>query len=77
MNTTAQLNSVHQPPVLSVTLGRRLFTTATGYMTYRTGEWSLLGWGDDISRKMDKSSVSLGLAGENKYGNYSSEIQVN
>lgn len=45
-------------------------------MTYRTGEWSLLGWGGDSSRKMDRSSVSLGLAGVNKHGNYSGEIQV-
>jgi DnaJ family protein C protein 11 len=46
-------------------------------MTYRTGEWSLFGWGGDVSQKMDRSSVSLGMAGMNKHGNYSGEIQVN
>lgn len=67
---------MYDPPVLSVTAGRRIFAATTGYMTYRTGEWSLLGWGGDASQKMDKSSVSLGMAGMNKHGNYSGELQV-
>lgn len=76
VNTTAQLNSVYNPPILTFTAGRRLFAATTGYITYRTGEWSLFGWGGDVSRKMDKSSVSLGMAGMNKNGNYSGELQV-
>ncbi|KAI8390212.1 hypothetical protein BD560DRAFT_380258 [Blakeslea trispora] len=76
INSTAQLNSIHDPPILTVTAGRRLFAATTGYITYRTGEWSLLGWGGDVSRKMDKSSVSLGMAGMNKKANYSGEIQT-
>jgi DnaJ family protein C protein 11 len=76
VNTTATFNSVYDPPVLAVTAGRRLFSATTGYITYRTGEWSLFGWGGDASRKMDKSSVSLGMAGMNKQGNYSGELQV-
>lgn len=76
VNTTAQVNSVYDPPVISVTAGRRLFSATTGYITYRTGEWSIMGWGGDTSRKMDRSSVSLGLAGMNKNGNYSGELQV-
>lgn len=67
---------MYDPPVLAVTAGRRLFAATTGYITYRTGEWSLFGWGGDASRKMDKSSVSLGMAGMNKSGNYSGELQV-
>ncbi|KAI8646159.1 hypothetical protein BD408DRAFT_337490 [Parasitella parasitica] len=76
VNTTAQLNSVYDPPVLSATVGRRLFSATTGYMTYRTGEWSLFGWGGDVAQKMDRSSVALGIAGVNKRGNYSGEIQT-
>ncbi|CAO3677610.1 unnamed protein product [Rhizopus stolonifer] len=76
INTTAQLNSIHDPPILSVTAGRRLYAATSGYITYRTGEYSIFGWGGDASRKMDKSSVSLGLAGANKSGNYSGEIQT-
>lgn len=67
---------MYDPPVLTVTAGRRLFAATTGYITYRTGAWSLFGWGGDVSRKMDKSSVSLGMAGMNKNANYSGELQV-
>ena len=77
INTTAQLNSIYDPPVLTVTAGRRVFAATTGYITYRTGEWSLLGWGGDVSHKMDKSSVALGMAGMGKRSNYSGELQVN
>jgi DnaJ family protein C protein 11 len=48
-------------------------------MTYRSGEWGLLGWGGDVSRSMDKSHVALGLAGATgakQKGNYSCELQV-
>jgi hypothetical protein len=62
---------------MSATLGRRLFQATTGYITYRTGQWSILGWGGDVSRKMDRSSVALGLAGATKKGNnFSCELQV-
>jgi DnaJ family protein C protein 11 len=54
---------------MSATLGRRLFQATTGYITYRTGQWSIFGWGGDVSRKMDRSSVALGLAGATKKGN--------
>ncbi|GAA5803597.1 hypothetical protein EDC94DRAFT_610938 [Helicostylum pulchrum] len=76
VNTTTQLNSMYDPPVLAVTAGRRIFSATTGYMTFRTGEWSMFGWGGDASQKMDKSSVSLGMAGMNKHGNYSGELQT-
>ncbi|KAI8393501.1 uncharacterized protein BYT42DRAFT_619449 [Radiomyces spectabilis] len=76
VNTTVQTRTLAAPPVLSVTAGRRLFTTTTGYITYRTGEWSLLGWGGDVSRKSDRSSLSLGLAGAKKKGNYTVELQT-
>jgi DnaJ family protein C protein 11 len=77
VNTTTQLNSIYDPPVMSATLGRRLFQATTGYITYRTGQWSIFGWGGDVSRKMDRSSVALGLAGATKKGNnFSCELQV-
>lgn len=76
INTSAQCNSIYDPPILSITAGRRLYASTTGYLTYRTGEYSIFGWGGDVSRKMDKSSVALGMAGMNKSGNYSGELQV-
>lgn len=76
VNTVAQTRTPYAPPILTVTAGRRLYATTTGYVTYRTGEWSLFGWGGDTSRKMDKSSVALGLAGGQKTSNYSVELQV-
>ncbi|CAO3623679.1 unnamed protein product [Cunninghamella blakesleeana] len=78
-NTVLQSKTFYSPPIVKVTTGRRLYTSTTGYITYRTGEWSLLGWGGDTSRSMDRSSVSLGLAGatgKNKNGNYSCELQT-
>ncbi|PHZ09606.1 DnaJ-domain-containing protein [Rhizopus microsporus ATCC 52813] len=76
INTSAQCNSIYDPPILSITAGRRLYASTTGYLTYRTGEYSIFGWGGDVSRKMDKSSVALGMAGMNKSGNYSGELQT-
>ncbi|KAI9313222.1 hypothetical protein BX666DRAFT_1864679 [Dichotomocladium elegans] len=76
VNTVAQTRTLYAPPILTVTAGRRLYATTTGYMTYRTGEWSLLGWGGDVSRKMDRSSVALGLAGGKKDASYSVELQT-
>ncbi|KAI9496675.1 hypothetical protein BDB00DRAFT_808296 [Zychaea mexicana] len=76
INSVAQTRTFYAPPILSVTAGRRLYATTTGYVTYRTGEWSLLGWGGDVSRKMDRSSVALGIAGGKKQGSYSVELQT-
>ncbi|KAI8139496.1 hypothetical protein BJV82DRAFT_693841 [Fennellomyces sp. T-0311] len=76
INSVAQTRTFYAPPILTVTAGRRLYASTTGYVTYRTGEWSLLGWGGDVSRKMDKSSVALGVAGGKKEGSYSVELQT-
>ncbi|KAI7847477.1 hypothetical protein BDC45DRAFT_451794 [Circinella umbellata] len=76
INSVAQTRTFYAPPILTVTAGRRLYATTTGYITYRTGEWSLLGWGGDVSRKMDKSSVALGVAGGKKESSYSVELQT-
>lgn len=59
-----------------MTAGRRLYASTTGYVTYRTGEWSLLGWGGDVSRKMDRSSAAVGIATNKKDTNYSVELQT-
>ncbi|KAI9268335.1 hypothetical protein BDA99DRAFT_435537 [Phascolomyces articulosus] len=76
INTVAQTRTFYAPPILTLTAGRRLYATTTGYVTYRTGEWSLLGWGGDVSRKMDKSSVALGVAGGKNQTSYSVELQT-
>lgn len=76
VNTVSTVRTLAGPPVINVTVGRRLYATTTGYMTYRTGEWSLGGWGVDLSRSVDRSSVALGFATARKQGNYSVELQV-
>ncbi|KAL0093828.1 hypothetical protein F4703DRAFT_1831829 [Phycomyces blakesleeanus] len=75
VNATFVSRTLSGPPVTSVTAGRRLFKSTTGYITYRTGEWALGSWGDS-SRASDKSSVSLGLASAHKQGSYSVELQT-
>ncbi|ORX51344.1 DnaJ-domain-containing protein [Hesseltinella vesiculosa] len=78
-NTTVQAKTLYAPPILTLTTGRRLFKTTTGYVTYRTGDWHLGEWGLDVaSQSMDKSSVALGLAGSTNKdrGNFSCELQT-
>ncbi|CAO3597571.1 unnamed protein product [Absidia cylindrospora] len=78
-NTIVQAKTPYSPPIVTITTGRRLFAATTGYITYRSGEWSLLGWGGDVSRSMDKSHVALGMAGVSgakQKGNYSCELQT-
>lgn len=76
LNTTMQARTFYAPPILTVTAGRRIFAAATGYMTYRTGEWNLGDWGRGVGQGMDKSSLALGIAGQGKRKNYSVELQV-
>ncbi|KAH8554416.1 hypothetical protein BGW37DRAFT_421450 [Umbelopsis sp. PMI_123] len=76
INTTSQARTFYAPPILTVTAGRRIFTAATGYMTYRTGEWNLGEWGRGAGQGMDKSSFALGIAGQGKRKNYSAELQT-
>ncbi|KAI8073127.1 hypothetical protein BC940DRAFT_324770 [Gongronella butleri] len=78
-NTTWQTKDWYSPPIATLTVGRRLFATTTGYLTYRTGEWHLGAWGmDTAAHSMDKSSVALGLAGSvnKEKGNFSCELQT-
>ncbi|KAI7865902.1 hypothetical protein BDF14DRAFT_1875404 [Spinellus fusiger] len=74
VNTTVNSQSLEAPPVLSVTMGRRLFTSTTGYLTYNTGEWALGPWGTFDGQ--EKSSVTVGMASAHKQGNYSMELQT-
>ncbi|GAB5588185.1 hypothetical protein Unana1_03085 [Umbelopsis nana] len=76
LNTTMQARTFYAPPILTVTAGRRIFAAATGYMTYRTGEWNLGDWGRGVGQGMDKSSLALGIAGQGKRKNYSVELQT-
>ncbi|KAI9284047.1 hypothetical protein BC943DRAFT_91242 [Umbelopsis sp. AD052] len=76
INTTSQARTIYAPPVLTVTAGRRIASAATGYITYRTGEWNLGEWGRGVGQGMDKSSFALGIAGQGKRKNYSAEIQT-
>ncbi|CAG8442147.1 2692_t:CDS:10 [Ambispora gerdemannii] len=76
---TSQLYSTSLPPTLNITGGRRIGTNTTGYLTYKTGAWTLGPWGKgDTSpfRRREKSAVAIGINnGQDKSG-YSLELQA-
>ncbi|KAI8852818.1 hypothetical protein BC829DRAFT_487276 [Chytridium lagenaria] len=47
-----------QPPPITVSVGRKLTDNITGYMTYRTGGYTLGPWGEESD---DKSSCAVGI----------------
>ncbi|KAL1408743.1 hypothetical protein Q8F55_005556 [Vanrija albida] len=52
------------PPRITASLGRRIYPETTGYITYKTGFWSLGPWGaamPDEMRHADESALSIGL----------------
>ncbi|CAG8737470.1 10509_t:CDS:2, partial [Ambispora leptoticha] len=76
---TSQSYSISLPPMLSITGGRRIGLNTTGYLTYKTGSWSLGPWGKDdtsLFRRREKSAVAIGInSGRDKSG-YSIELQT-
>lgn len=64
------------PTPLVLTLGRRIAKGATGYMTYRTGEWALASWGLAPEDRQQFSSMSLGIRSLNTKDNYQVELQA-
>ncbi|KAI8348676.1 hypothetical protein B0O80DRAFT_462011 [Mortierella sp. GBAus27b] len=64
------------PTPLVVTLGRRISKGATGYMTYRTGEWALGSWGLLPEERTQFSSMSLGIRSLNTKDTYEMELQA-
>ncbi|CAG8463900.1 2826_t:CDS:10 [Paraglomus occultum] len=62
---TTQSYAVSSPPMIAVTAGRRIGARTTGYLTYKTGAWSLGPWGrynDSMFARREKSAVAIGLS---------------
>ncbi|KAG0266192.1 hypothetical protein DFQ27_009959 [Actinomortierella ambigua] len=73
---TAQVRHFGGPPPLVMTFGRRITKGATGYMTYRTGEWALGSWGPAFEYRRDFSSMALGVSGDSEGQSYQAEMQM-
>ncbi|KAI9011516.1 hypothetical protein BC832DRAFT_582641 [Gaertneriomyces semiglobifer] len=56
----ANTSTLDCPPHLTAVIGRRLTKRTTGYLTYRTGSYTLGSWGADYEND-EKSTCSLGL----------------
>ncbi|KAF9345833.1 hypothetical protein BGX26_002691, partial [Mortierella sp. AD094] len=73
---TAFARDFQGPTPLVMTFGRRITKGATGYMTYRTGEWALGSWGPLPEDRQDFSSMSLGLKSIDSKESYYMELQA-
>ncbi|KAG5519495.1 hypothetical protein PMAC_002123 [Pneumocystis sp. 'macacae'] len=68
MTIQAQFPTFYAPPQLIISSGRRLTPQGTGFITFRTGCWSLGKWGLNIPFSTQKSSFSLGWQNISKPG---------
>ncbi|KAI1315551.1 hypothetical protein EDD11_000624 [Mortierella claussenii] len=73
---TAQVRTFQAPAPLVMTFGRRITKGATGYMTYRTGEWAIGSWGVPSERRREFSSMALGVSSQDENRSYQVEIQT-
>ncbi|KAG0342182.1 hypothetical protein BG004_005719 [Podila humilis] len=73
---TAQVRNFQGPAPLVMTFGRRITKGATGYMTYRTGEWAIGSWGPVFERRRDFSSMALGVSSQEGNKSYQIELQT-
>ncbi|KAG0380452.1 hypothetical protein BGX24_008086 [Mortierella sp. AD032] len=73
---TAQVRNFKGPAPLVMTFGRRITKGATGYMTYRTGEWAIGSWGPVFERRRDFSSLALGVSSQDENRAYQAEVQT-
>ncbi|KAI1316026.1 hypothetical protein EDD11_010489 [Mortierella claussenii] len=73
---TAFTRNFQGPTPLVMTFGRRITKGATGYMTYRTGEWALGSWGPLFEDRRDFSSMSLGITSVDTKENYQVELHA-
>ncbi|KAF9434353.1 hypothetical protein BGZ76_008146 [Entomortierella beljakovae] len=73
---TAQVRNFKGPAPLTLTFGRRITKGATGYMTYRTGEWAIGSWGPVLERRREFSSLALGVSGQDEDRGYQVEVQT-
>ncbi|RIA86833.1 hypothetical protein C1645_740555 [Glomus cerebriforme] len=70
-------DSIYSPPNLVFTGGRVLGKNTTGYLTYKTGAWSLGPWGaNGMYSRREKSAVAISINGSYERSGYSFEIQT-
>ncbi|KXN67498.1 DnaJ-domain-containing protein [Conidiobolus coronatus NRRL 28638] len=76
INTKAVTSlSFRQPPSMTLTLGRQIFENYTGFINFKTGDYSLFGWGEGMKLK-NNSFVSMGFARQHENGFTQNEIQL-
>ncbi|KAG0251486.1 hypothetical protein BG011_007584 [Mortierella polycephala] len=73
---TAHLRGFHGPTPLVMTFGRRITKGATGYMTYRTGEWAIGSWGPAFEHREEYSSMALGFMSTDVNETYQIELKA-
>ncbi|KAF9433002.1 hypothetical protein BGZ76_010017 [Entomortierella beljakovae] len=73
---TAYAGDFQGPTPLAVSFGRRLTRGATGYMTYRTGEWILGSWRLLPEDRQHFSSMTLGIKSVDPKEIYYMELQA-
>ncbi|KAG9303454.1 hypothetical protein G9A89_013781 [Geosiphon pyriformis] len=79
LTVNSQSHTINSPPTINITCGRRLGTNITGYLTYKTGAWTLGPWGKDESSlfaRREKSAIAVGLSGGYNKSGYSFELQT-
>ncbi|KAF9192027.1 hypothetical protein BGZ51_006386 [Haplosporangium sp. Z 767] len=73
---TAHLRGFHGPTPLVMTFGRKITKGATGYMTYRTGEWAIGSWGPSFEHRREYSSMALGFMSTDVNETYQVELKA-
>ncbi|KAI8804954.1 hypothetical protein BJ742DRAFT_856333 [Cladochytrium replicatum] len=73
VNATFATTSI--PPPLVIVTGRRLTSMITGYLTYRTGEYSLGPWGAS-EQANESSACSIGLVRRNPESSQQMSLEV-
>ncbi|KAG0197542.1 hypothetical protein BGX28_008989 [Mortierella sp. GBA30] len=73
---TARLRGSQGPAPVVMTFGRRITKGATGYITYRSGDWALGSWGPIADDRRDYSSMSLGVTSTDTKEAYQMELQA-
>ncbi|KAF9952581.1 hypothetical protein BGZ70_000558 [Mortierella alpina] len=73
---TAHLRGSPGPAPVVLTFGRRVTKGATGYVTYRSGDWALGSWGPTIAHRQEPSSMSLGVTSTDAKESYQVELRA-
>ncbi|CAI2170568.1 11680_t:CDS:10 [Funneliformis geosporum] len=74
---SAHSGSIYSPPNLVFTGGRVLGKNVTGYLTYKTGAWSLGPWrANELYYRRERSAVAISISGSYEKSGYNFEIQT-